>query len=60
MQSDMILSTGELVGGKTQIIKGTERVKNLENIIKSQNLNPSDMQIAQKLLNDLKNALGGK
>ena len=54
------LSTGELVGGKSHIIKGNERVKNLENIIKSQNLNSTDMQIAQELLNDLKNALGGK
>jgi len=54
------LKTGELVGGKSHIIKGTERVKNLENIIKTQNLNQSDLNIAQKLLNDLKNALGGK
>ena len=54
------LKTGELVGGKSHIIKGTERVKNLENIIKTQNLNQSDLNNAQKLLNDLKNALGGK
>ena len=54
------LKTGELVGGKSHIIKGNERVKNLENIIKTQNLNQSDLNIAQKLLNDLKNALGGK
>lgn len=54
------LKTGELVGGKLHIIKGTERVKNLENIIKTQNLSQSDLDIVQKLLNDLKNALGGR
>ena len=53
------LSTGELVGGKSHIQKATERVTNLENIIKNQPLNQSDLDIATKLLNDLKNALGG-
>jgi hypothetical protein len=54
------LSTGELVGGKDHLIKGAERVKNLENIIKNEVLSGSDLNLAQKLLNDLKNALGGK
>ena len=31
------LNTGELVGGKSHIIKGEERVRNLENILKNQN-----------------------
>ena len=35
------LSTGELVGGKDHLIKGAERVKNLENIIKKEALNVS-------------------
>jgi hypothetical protein len=54
------LKTGELVGGKSHIPKAQERVTNLENIIKSQNLNPSDLKIAKDLLSDLQNALGGK
>jgi len=53
------LSTGELVGGKSHIRKAMERVSNLENIINKQPLNQSDLDIATKLLNDLKNALGG-
>ncbi len=54
------LKTGELVGGKSHIQKATERVTNLENIIKKQNLNPNDLKIANDLLKDLKNALGGQ
>lgn len=53
------LKTGELVGGKSHIQKAMERVTNLENIISKQNLSPSDLEIANNLLNDLKNALGG-
>ena len=54
------LKTGKLVGGKSHIQKARERVKNLENIIKKQNLCSSDLKIAKELLKDLKNALGGK
>ncbi len=54
------LSTGELVGGKSHILKATERVTNLENIINKQNLSQSDLNIAKSLLDDLRNALGGK
>lgn len=54
------LSTGELVGGKDHLIKGAERVRNLENIIKHEKLNNIDKQLAQKLLIELKNALRGK
>ena len=51
------LTTGELVGGKSHITKGLERVRNLENIIAKQNLASADLKIATHLLNDLKSAL---
>ena len=51
------LETGELVGGKSHITKGIERVKNLENIIAKQNLDSDDLKIATELLEDLKKAL---
>jgi len=49
-----------LVGGKSHIQKAIERITNLENIIKKQDLNSSDSKIVNDLLNDLKNALGEK
>lgn len=52
------LATGELVGGKSHIKKGMERLTNLENIIKKRNLSESDLKIATALLEDLKSALG--
>jgi|GEM_PF-2723744 len=52
------LATGQLVGGVSHIQKGFERIANLESIIRTQNLNPHDLAVATKLLNDLKNALG--
>lgn len=54
------LLTGELVGGKSHIKKGYERIKNLENIIKKENLCSSDLKLAKQLLNNLKDALGVK
>ena len=51
------LTTGELVGGKSHITKGLERVRNLENIIAKQDLDSNDLKIATDLLNDLKAAL---
>lgn len=54
------LKTGELVGGKSHIQKGMERLKNLENILKKQNLNPTDKRIVKDLIRDLKKALEGK
>jgi hypothetical protein len=51
------ITTGELIGGKSHIQKGFERMKNLENIIEKQGLNPGDLEIAQHLLDDLKSAL---
>lgn len=52
--------TGDLVGGKSHLQKGRGRVTNLENIIKKQELSNGDLETANALLNDLKNALGGK
>ena len=54
------LKTKELVGGKSHIKKGTERLKNLENILKKQPLDSSDKRIVNELIKDLKNALEGK
>lgn len=54
------LKTGKLIGGKSHITKGKERLKNLERILNNKNLNKKDHKIAQKLYNDLKKALGGK
>lgn len=53
------LSTGELVGGRSHLTKATERIINLENIIRTQNLSPNDLRIAQELLDDLRRATGG-
>jgi hypothetical protein len=54
------LSTGKLIGGKDHLGKGAERIKNLENIIKNETLSNRDQELAQKLLEDLKRAMGGK
>ena len=53
------LETGELVGGKSHIQKGEQRLKNLQNILKRNNLNEIDRKIANELYNDLLDALGG-
>ena len=47
----------KFVGGKSHIQKGIERLKNLENILKKQDLNTTDKQIIKELIKDLKNAL---
>ena len=52
--------TNKLVGGKSHIRKGIERLKNLENILKKQDLNSTDKQIIKELIKDLRDALGGK
>ena len=54
------LQTGELVSGKSHIQKGKERLKNLENILKKQELNLADREITMSLIEDLKKALEGK
>ena len=51
------LTTGELVGGKSHIQKGIEKVRKLENKIAKQNLSDNDLEIATNLLNELKSAL---
>ena len=53
------IKTGNLVGGKSHIQKGKERLKNLENISKRESLNKQERKIISDLINDLKNALGG-
>lgn len=50
--------TGELVGGRSHVQKGKERLKNLENILSKENLNAQDENIIKKLIDDLKEALG--
>lgn len=54
------LKTGDLTKGKSHIQKGKERIKNLENILKNQKLNETDRKTAERLLEDLKDALEGK
>lgn len=54
------IKTGKLVGGKSHIKKGSERLKNLENILKKQKLDSADKKIVTELIDDLKKALEGK
>ncbi|WP_158297310.1 hypothetical protein [Paenibacillus antibioticophila] len=54
------MNTGQLVGGKSHLQKGKERVKNLENILKKEQLSTQDKALAEALLQDLKAALSGK
>lgn len=54
------LKSGVRVGGRSHIQKGRERITQLEKILKNNNLTKSDRIIANKLLNDLKKALGEK
>lgn len=54
------LKTGVLVGGRDHTVKGKERIKNLDNLVKSGRLDKKDTLIAKKLRKDLKKALGTK
>ena len=54
------LATGDLVGGKSHIKKGQERLKNLENILKSENLSPDEERMVRDLFDDLQKALKGE
>lgn len=54
------IKNGKLVGGKSHIIKGLERMKNLENILKCNDLSKKDRKIVEKLYKDLKKSFGGK
>lgn len=54
------IKTGKLVGGKSHIQKGAERLRNLERISKHENLTKQERKIIEGLIKDLKYALGGK
>lgn len=54
------IKTGNLVGGKSHIQKGIERLKNLERISNRENLSKQEIKIINELITDLKKALGGK
>ncbi|MBQ9046677.1 MAG: hypothetical protein IJ120_02145 [Solobacterium sp.] len=54
------IRTGYLVGGRSHIRKGQERIRQLKKILDTQQLSVSDRIIANKLLKDLKKALGEK
>ncbi|KYD13450.1 hypothetical protein B4168_3252 [Anoxybacillus flavithermus] len=51
---------GILTGGKSHIQKAKERIRNLENILMKENLDPKEREIANDLLIELKRALNGK
>ncbi len=54
------LRYNKLVGGKSHIQKGIERVKGLKRIIDKGGLTSSELALAKKLLADLERALRGK
>ena len=54
------VKTGNLVGGKSHIQRGTERLKNLERISKRETLTKQERKILEDLTNNLENALGAK
>ena len=54
------IKTGKLVGGKSHVQKGTERLRNLERISKRETLTKQERKIVEDLIRDLKRALGGK
>ncbi len=53
------LITGELVGGKSHMQKGKDRLKSLENILKKENLSTLEEFVVKDLIDDLKRALEG-
>ena len=53
-------NTGKLVGGKSHIQKGRERLKNLERILQRETLTLQEREIVEDLIKDLSQALGGK
>ena len=54
------IKTGKLVGGKSHIQKGTERLRNLEKISARENLTKQERKVVENLIKDLRQALGGK
>jgi hypothetical protein len=53
------IKTGQLVGGKSHIQKGIERIKNLENILITQQLTNKEIEFIQETIADILNALRG-
>ncbi|MBU1130784.1 hypothetical protein KJ840_01490, partial [Patescibacteria group bacterium] len=53
------LKTGELVSGKSHIIKGQQSINALNNWIRN-NINSKEINIARQLINDIKDALNTK
>ncbi len=52
------LATGELVGGRSHIQKGRDRLRQIERILR-RNPNHPDRELLEKLADDLRDALGG-
>ena len=52
------LQTGEMVGGRSHLKKGRERLKNLKNILAKESLSEQDKKTINKLIDDLEKALG--
>lgn len=52
------LATGELVGGRSHIQKGRERLRQIERILR-RNPNHPDRELLERLADDLRDALGG-
>lgn len=54
------IKTGNLVGGKSHIQKGRERLRSLERILEKENLTIQEEDMVKELIEDLVQALGGK
>ncbi len=52
--------SGQLIGGKSHIQKGIERLRNLENILSKETLTREEKKITEDLISELNDALGGK
>lgn len=54
------IKTGILIGGRNRVTKIEERIKNLENILRTQNLTEKDKSFAKELLIKMKKSLKGE
>ncbi len=54
------IKTGILIGGRNHVTKIEERIKNLENILRTQNLTEKDKSFAKELLIKMKKSLKGE
>jgi hypothetical protein len=50
-------ASGTAVGGRFQLQKGIERIRNLENILAREELSAADRAVAEQLLSDLRSAV---